>query len=508
MSDNFSNFDILFRVEQGKKLTQAQFVKNYEDIMSNNSGEDISIFGTNMQGFIGEMFEILNTNKAQDGAEEELDAEEIAALRTFVDDGDDNSTVSNNDVNILLQKAMDKIKEKYKNAELLSPKKMYEQALQNANGDMRNSSYIQELSNDIVALESMISLRQTNSDILINQYESEIDKLVQESNLYTKEYKEQYKNERNEANKLQKQMKEAQSKMSANQSEMDNISFERTVLSSQLEAMSDEDREKYSDLYNERSSELSNSQSRLDSLIKENKKLSADYSGYSAKLNNINKKINSRQQALQKADVSIKNQIQDYRNKINIENESCKRDIEEYTNRIQNLKSAREYAIQNISYASSSDGDAVVESASHANDNAISFDELESQGLKYSSDKGQALASDVYNHRVGFTGYCARHVADGLKRTGLGNERANATDMDNKLVNNNNFRAVKITSKEQLKSLPAGCIVVYEKGAAGYNAKYGHIEVTMGDGTAVSDGVTRNMRYSDSMTVFVPVEQA
>ena len=80
--------------------------------------------------------------------------------------------------------------------------------------------------------------------------------------------------------------------------------------------------------------------------------------------------------------------------------------------------------------------------------------------------------------------------------------------MDSELRKNNNFREIKVNSKEELRNLPAGCIVVYEAGAAGYNAKHGHIEVTLGNGTAASDGITRNMRYSNQMSVFIPVENA
>ena len=80
--------------------------------------------------------------------------------------------------------------------------------------------------------------------------------------------------------------------------------------------------------------------------------------------------------------------------------------------------------------------------------------------------------------------------------------------MDTKLENNPNFKEIKVSSVDELKQLPAGCILVYERGAAGYSSKYGHIEVTLGDGTAGSDGQTRNLRYTQNMSVFVPVKQA
>lgn len=77
--------------------------------------------------------------------------------------------------------------------------------------------------------------------------------------------------------------------------------------------------------------------------------------------------------------------------------------------------------------------------------------------------------------------------------------------MADKLAQNKNFKEIKVSSQNQLKSLPAGCVVVYGRGAARYNSAHGHIEVTLGDGTAGSDGQTRNMRFAQNMRVFVPV---
>ena len=54
-----------------------------------------------------------------------------------------------------------------------------------------------------------------------------------------------------------------------------------------------------------------------------------------------------------------------------------------------------------------------------------------------------------------------------------------------------------------LSSLPAGCVLVYDRGVAGYSSKYGHTEITLGDGTAGSGGITHNIRQG--ARVFVPV---
>lgn len=140
------------------------------------------------------------------------------------------------------------------------------------------------------------------------------------------------------------------------------------------------------------------------------------------------------------------------------------------------------------------------------NNNAVSFNSLQAKGLKYSSSKGQKLAKDMANHSDGFTGHCSRYVREGLQRTGLYNgHTASAYQMGGTLAKNKNFQEVSPNSVN-LKNLPAGCILVYDKGAAGYSSIHGHIEVTLGDGTACSDGRTRNVRSTNNMRIFVPTE--
>ena len=140
------------------------------------------------------------------------------------------------------------------------------------------------------------------------------------------------------------------------------------------------------------------------------------------------------------------------------------------------------------------------------NNNAVNFNSLQAKGLKYSSAKGQKLAKDIANHSVGFTGSCSRYVREGLQRTRLYNgHKGSAYLMGDILAQNKNFQEVS-PSSVNLKNLPAGCILVYNKGAAGYSSQDGHIEVTLGNGTACSDGLTRNIRSTNNMRIFVPTE--
>lgn len=145
------------------------------------------------------------------------------------------------------------------------------------------------------------------------------------------------------------------------------------------------------------------------------------------------------------------------------------------------------------------------------NKNAISFDSFAAKGLKYNEDAGQDLAKYVARNSVGFTGYCSRHVRKGLQSQGLCQKHtASAYQMGGVLAEAKNKKGQKTfqevsASSVDLKKLPAGCVLVYDKGAAGYSSAHGHIEVTLGDGTACSDGRTYNIRKAKNMRVFVPV---
>jgi len=121
----------------------------------------------------------------------------------------------------------------------------------------------------------------------------------------------------------------------------------------------------------------------------------------------------------------------------------------------------------------------------------------------YNSEKGGALAKKVAGNAVGFTGYCARYVRKALDSTGLGTgERGDGYQYGDILSRNPNFKEVSARNIN-LSSLPAGCVLVYDRGVAGYSKKAGHVEVTLGNGQAVSDGVTNNIK--NGARVFVPV---
>lgn len=129
---------------------------------------------------------------------------------------------------------------------------------------------------------------------------------------------------------------------------------------------------------------------------------------------------------------------------------------------------------------------------------------LESAG--YDAKKGQRLARTAQQSAHGFVGKCATYVKKDIERAGLGKyQYGHAYQCDDILDANPNFKQIS-TDGLDLKDLPAGCILVYDRGVAGYSASYGHIEITDGKGNAYSDGKTKNIRAGAK--VYVPVSNS
>lgn len=122
----------------------------------------------------------------------------------------------------------------------------------------------------------------------------------------------------------------------------------------------------------------------------------------------------------------------------------------------------------------------------------------------YNVAAGKKLANIALNDSVGFTKKCATYVKKAINKANLGNyQQGHAYQMTNILKNNKNFEEISVENVD-VKSLPAGCVLVYDKGVNGYSSKYGHTEITTGDGRAVSDGITNNL-YKKPSAIFMPI---
>lgn len=115
---------------------------------------------------------------------------------------------------------------------------------------------------------------------------------------------------------------------------------------------------------------------------------------------------------------------------------------------------------------------------------------------------GRSLASDALKHSVkGPGGWCYKYVAQALARHGVSVHGGSAYMAADQLATKKEFREVKV-SQADLKKLPAGAIVVWNRGNGHV---HGHISISLGDGREVSDLVrNQTTNYGTSYRVFLP----
>ncbi len=124
----------------------------------------------------------------------------------------------------------------------------------------------------------------------------------------------------------------------------------------------------------------------------------------------------------------------------------------------------------------------------------------------YNAKKGIKLANEAIDGlKHSQKGYCARAVKTAIQDAGLGSyEFGHAYQCPDILRRNPNFKEVKVKGSD-LEKLPAGCILAYNKGDAGYNPNYGHIEIKGQGNQAIHFTVNNHIKKSDNVRVFVPV---
>lgn len=122
--------------------------------------------------------------------------------------------------------------------------------------------------------------------------------------------------------------------------------------------------------------------------------------------------------------------------------------------------------------------------------------------LGASSSTGERLATIAKKHAKGDGHHCLRYVADDLERIGINVEGLAAYQAANQLAGNKKVREIVGLKNEDLKSLPAGAIVVWDK-CKGH--RYGHISISLGKGKEASDVLRPQLtNYGPRFRVFVP----
>lgn len=124
----------------------------------------------------------------------------------------------------------------------------------------------------------------------------------------------------------------------------------------------------------------------------------------------------------------------------------------------------------------------------------------------YNPQKGIKLANEaIAGLKTAQSGYCARAVKTAICDAGLGSyQSGHAYQCPDILSRNPNFKEVKVKGSD-LEKLPAGCILAYNRGDAGYSQDYGHIEIKGQGNQAIHFTVNNNIKESDNVRVFVPV---
>ena len=121
---------------------------------------------------------------------------------------------------------------------------------------------------------------------------------------------------------------------------------------------------------------------------------------------------------------------------------------------------------------------------------------------------GAALAKDAEKNANGPGGYCFKWVRQALERAGVkGVGGASAYMAADQLAKNPKFREIQVSPKD-LPKLPAGAVVVWDRGGSGASSAgktHGHISISLGDGREVSDKVRKQITGMGSkVRVFLP----
>ena len=491
MSESFSLNDL---IKSG--MNKEQFRAKYAELKeSADFSEQFSIFDDeDIEGALDNIFGV--ADESGDGIIDENDVLKIK--QRFNDEKQDE--ISENDIKMLYQEAMFK---QYLNH---TPKEMFNIATTGFD-DIREVNFVETLDNNISTYEGFIQLRQTSSQARIEKYQDEIDTIVkaamQKRGIDTKEYE----NISEISKTLQKQIDNSSNEIEQKERELLRAQKEAKTLEKEIKSLNSASPKDEVEI-SSRQGQLNELHGKIYGLTTEISALKSSVKTNTDKLKSYNKIKDNFQKELLANEKETAQKIKEIKDKIEEEKKAAQTDVDGYKEYIKIFTNAREYAYRKLT--SSPSTSEVSYNFSNRGENVPAL-----KDVNYSAEKGQRLAQDMRNHAVGFIGYCSRHVSNGLERTGLGHERmASAHMMDTELDKNPNFRRITVSSVEELKSLPAGCIVVYEAGAkwdngfrqGHYNMTHGHIEVTLGNGTACSDGITRNMRYSDRMSVFVPVD--
>lgn len=115
---------------------------------------------------------------------------------------------------------------------------------------------------------------------------------------------------------------------------------------------------------------------------------------------------------------------------------------------------------------------------------------------------GNSLAQYAGSHANGPGGYCYRWVKQALRSHGVNLQGGSAYQAADQLAQNGRFHEVRGMRPDQLRQLPPGAVVVWNRGPG---HQHGHISIALGNGMEASDKLRRQITgYGTQFRVFVP----
>lgn len=324
-------------------MTKEQFVGAYSEMfnetgMTDEQLEGMSIFDADKKEAVaGDLFDMLNINRASDGTEDVLDADEITAFSNLdKTDGDDNLTAA--DLNVLLKNYKDSL---VSETQLDTPENMYEAAMAKpaANGNPADA-YLQSLDFQITAIEALANNRQITSSQILLGYQNELNTIIQSDNNISNDMKTKYNKENSKLNTLVAKQAQLDAEIKNKQSELDSANADYENL--QLNIQADENGEF------DYSSDLSSAEKNITKLNNDLLSLQSNYSNIGAQITRSRQALSAMQAEMKSQNQDLKAKIDAVNSKIETEQAACARDVENYNTHISSLREAQSYAIQRI----------------------------------------------------------------------------------------------------------------------------------------------------------------
>ena len=361
-------------------LTREQFIDRYTQLQQKGA-KDSSIFNEEMATSIGNIFDALDVNK-----DNKLDENELKSLSSKnISDGE--NVLSEDDLTVVYSEMAEKLTEEYKTTD---PKEMYETAIKNGTTP---EVYLDTISNQINLLNELISLRRSESETKLTNYQKQIDNLIMRNTELTNKFKRQYKDATDKLDKLNKQSAKYDAQLKNKNEKISDSQDRINSLEDELNSTDANDTKTKESKQNE----LNKLRQGYSGISDEYKDLAAKRGSVSAQISQITDKISTMRTDATSKESNLKERISIINDKIETEKKSAKEDIKKYESKLSVLNKAQDYALQSIAADYSAEGD-VVDNYYDEDTSNFSYDakELKSKWAK----KAPHLSDGFYNKVV------------------------------------------------------------------------------------------------------------